>query len=76
MGIPSGKVSRLPVVSLDYCLTNEAVNMAKEMNPKSLIKKIPSSVQQGKDPVEEWVRDMYDKRQEKARKKVERKGKY
>ena len=45
-------------------LSEEAVKMAKEMglNPLSLIKNIPSKSQQWKAPVEEWVRDMYEKR--------------
>ena len=73
------KKDQLWVEAKSRCrLSNEAVNMAKEMglNPKSLIKNIPSSAQQWKAPVEEWVRDMYDKRQEKARRKAEQKGKY
>jgi len=38
--------------------------MAKEMglNPRSLIKNIPSQGQPWKQPVEAWVREMYAKR--------------
>ena len=50
-------------------LSDEAVRMAKELglNPRSLIKNIPSSKQQWKAPVEEWVREMYAKRHPPAR---------
>lgn len=39
--------------------------MAKEMglNPLSLIKNIPNKSQLWKAPVEEWIRDMYEKAQ-------------
>ena len=52
-------------------LSDEAVKMAKEMglNPLSLIKNIPSKSQQWKAPVEEWVREMYEKRNAKKSKK-------
>lgn len=45
-------------------LTDEAVQMAKELgiSPRSLIKNIPSPKQQWKAPVEDWVRDIYEKR--------------
>lgn len=38
--------------------------MAKEMglNPRSLIKNIPSTNQKWKAPVEEWIRDIYENR--------------
>jgi len=44
--------------------------MAKEMglNPQSLIKNIPNKSQLWKAPVEEWVRDMYEKRNAKKNK--------
>lgn len=50
----------------------EEIRMAKEMglNPKSLIKNIPNKSEQWKAPVKEWIHDMYDKRQEKSRKKA------
>ncbi|MDY0289510.1 MAG: hypothetical protein RBR15_11860 [Sphaerochaeta sp.] len=56
-------------------LNEEDIRMAKEMglNPKSLIKNIPSKQQQWKLPVKEWLRDMWEDRQEKAAKKRLRK---
>ena len=55
-------------------LGEEEIRMAKEMglNPKSLIKNIPSKSEQWKAPVKVWIRDMYEKRQEKSRKRQER----
>ena len=52
-------------------LSDEALRMAKEMglNPLSLIKNIPNKSQLWKAPVEEWVRDMYEKRNLKKIKK-------
>jgi hypothetical protein len=52
-------------------LSHEAVKMAKEMglNPLSLIKNIPNKSEQWKAPVEEWVRDMYEKRHAKNSRK-------
>ena len=52
-------------------LNEEDIRKAKEMglNPKSLIKNIPSKQQQWKLPVKEWLRDMWEDRQEKAAKK-------
>lgn len=52
-------------------LNAETVRMAKEMglNPRSLIKNIPSKSEQWKAPVSVWIRDMYEERQEKARRK-------
>ena len=49
--------------------------MAKEMglNPRSLIKNIPSKSQQWKLPVKDWIHEMYQKRQEKSAKKKARK---
>jgi hypothetical protein len=45
--------------------------MAKEMglNPQSLIKNIPNKNQLWKAPVEEWVRDIYEKRHTNKNKK-------
>jgi hypothetical protein len=44
------------------------VRMAKELGlqPKSLLKNLPSDRQPWKAPVAEWVRDLYDKRQQRA----------
>jgi hypothetical protein len=45
-------------------MSDEALRMAKDLglNPKSLIKNIPSPKQPWKVPVEEWVRGMYRRR--------------
>ena len=58
-------------------LGDEEIRMAKEMglNPKSLIKNIPNKNEQWKAPVKDWIHDMYDKMNEKSRKKAERKVK-
>jgi len=52
-------------------LSAETLNMAKEMglNPRSLIKNIPSKSEQWKAPVSVWIQDMYEERQAKATKK-------
>ncbi|KLU63358.1 hypothetical protein CEB3_c02820 [Peptococcaceae bacterium CEB3] len=52
-------------------LNDETVKMAKEMGlqPRSLIKNIPSKNEMWKAPVSVWIRDMYEARQEKAQKK-------
>lgn len=52
-------------------LNNEDIRMAKEMglNPRSLIKNIPSKSEQWKSPVKDWIHEMYQKRQEKAAKR-------
>lgn len=49
--------------------------IAKEMglNPRSLIKNIPSKTEQWKLPVKDWIREMYQKRQEKSARKKARK---
>lgn len=56
-------------------LHDEAIRKAKEMglNPKSLIKNIPSKQQLWKLSVQEWIEEMWESRQEKARKKQLRK---
>ncbi len=58
-------------------LNNETIRMAKEMgiNPKSLIKNIPSKAEPWKAPVHEWIRDMYEKKQAKAAQKRSKKSK-
>lgn len=45
-------------------LNQEDIRMAKEMglNPRSLIKNIPSPSQPWKQPVKAWIREMYAKR--------------
>jgi len=56
-------------------LNEETLKMAKEMglNPRSLIKNIPSKSEQWKAPVSVWIREMYEKRQENAFPKKARK---
>jgi hypothetical protein len=48
-------------------LNQDDIRMAKElgMNPRSLIKNIPSKSQQWKAPVKYWIRDLYEKQQTK-----------
>ena len=45
-------------------LSAEALAMAKELglNPRTLIKNVPSRAEPWKAPLEEWVRDLYSKR--------------
>lgn len=45
-------------------LSAEALAMAKELglNPRTLIKNVPSRAEPSRAPVEEWVRDLYSKR--------------
>lgn len=52
-------------------LNNDDIRIAKEMglNPKSLIKNIPNKNEQWKAPVKVWIREMYEERQEKVRRK-------
>ena len=56
-------------------LNEEDIRIAKQMglNPKSLIKNIPSKNQQWKLPVKDWLWDMWEERHEKARKKQAKK---
>ena len=50
-------------------LNEEDILMAKEMglNPKSLIKNIPSPREQWKQPVKIWIREMYEERHRKKK---------
>ena len=52
-------------------LSDEAVRMAKELGigPRSRIKNIPARTQPWKSPVEDWVRDLYERRQRMAARK-------
>ena len=45
-------------------LSSQAVAMAKELglNPRTLIKNLPSRAEPWKAPVEEWVRDLHARR--------------
>jgi len=51
-------------------LNQEDIRMAKEMGlaPRSLIKNIPAKTQEWKMPVKDWIREMYQKRQQQAAK--------
>jgi hypothetical protein len=56
-------------------LNMEDVRMAKELglSPRALMKNVPSPSQQWKAPVKIWIRDLYEKRKQKAaRKEAER----
>jgi hypothetical protein len=48
-------------------LNQETIRMAKELglNPKSLIKNIPSPGQHWKDPVHVWIQELYQKKKSK-----------
>jgi len=56
---------------------DETVRMAKELgiNPKTMIKNIPSKAEKWKAPVDVWIREMYDKVKEKSAKKAKAKAK-
>ena len=56
---------------------DETVRMAKELgiNPKTMIKNIPSKAEKWKAPVDVWIREMYDKIKEKSAKKAKAKAK-
>ena len=74
---PQNKKDKLWAEAKRRCRLNaEDVRMAKEMglNPRSLIKNIPSKAEQWKLPVKDWIRQMYQKRQEKSARKKARKG--
>ena len=56
-------------------LNNEDIALAKrlELNPRSLIKNIPSRSEPWKAPVKDWLHEIDEKRQKKAAQKQERK---
>lgn len=69
----NNKKDRLWAEAKKKCRINkETVRMAKEMglNPKSLIKNIPSKNQKWKAPVDVWIQEMYQERMDKAAKKA------
>ncbi len=73
---PQNKKDGLWAEAKRRCRLNaDDVRMAKEMglNPRSLIKNIPSRTKQWKQPVKDWIREMYQKRQEKSARKKARK---
>jgi len=57
-------------------LNMEDIALAKKLglNPRSLIKNIPSKSQPWKAPVKDWLREMDAKRTKKAEQKARRKG--
>jgi hypothetical protein len=74
---PKNKRDRLWTEAKRKCRLNDNdIQIAKEMglNPQSLIKNIPSKTEQWKLPVKDWIRQMYQKRQEKSERKKARKG--
>ena len=52
-------------------LNMEDIRMAKELgvSPKSLMNNVPNPSQRWKAPVKNWIRDLYEKRQQKSSKK-------
>ena len=50
------------------CLTSEDITLAKKLglNPRSLIKNIPSKNEPWKAPVSEWLREIEEKRNRKS----------
>jgi len=58
-------------------LNMEEIELAKKLglNPRSLIKNIPSKSQQWKAPVGVWLREIDEKRQKKSAQKQKRKEK-
>lgn len=74
---PQNKKDKLWAEAKRRCRLNaEDVRMAKEMglNPRSLIKNIPSKTEPWKLPVNDWIREMYQKRQAKSARRKARKG--
>lgn len=58
-------------------LTDEDIALAKRLglNPRSLIKNIPSKSEPWKAPVRDWLHEMEEKREKKARQKQYRREK-
>ncbi len=58
-------------------LNNEDIALAKRLglNPRSLIKNIPSKSEPWKAPVKDWLHEMDEKRQKKSAQKQKRKAK-
>ena len=57
-------------------LNNEDIALAKRLglNPRSLIKNIPTKSEPWKAPVKVWLREIEEKRQRKSARKQSRKG--
>jgi len=74
---PKNKRDRLWIEAKRSCRLNDNdIQNAKELglNPRSLIKNIPSRTEPWKLPVKDWIREMYQKRLEKSARKKARKG--
>ncbi len=58
-------------------LNNEDIALAKRLglNPRSLIKNVPSKSESWKAPVKDWLHEIDEKRQKKAARKQKRKEK-
>ena len=58
-------------------LNSEDIALAKRLglNPRSLIKNIPSKSEPWKAPVKDWLREIDEKRQKKSAQKQKRKAK-
>ena len=58
-------------------LNNEDIALAKRLglNPRSLIKNIPSKSEPWKAPVKDWLHEIDEKRQKKSARKQKRKAK-
>jgi len=73
---PQNKKDRLWIEAKRRCSLNDNdIRIAKEMglNPRSLIKNIPSRSEPWKLPVKAWIHDIYEERKEKAVMKKARK---
>lgn len=73
---PKNKREKLWIEAKHRCRLNiEDIRMAKEigLNPRSLIKNVPSKSEPWKSPVKDWIHEMYQKRQKKAARKKARK---
>jgi hypothetical protein len=69
---PKNKRDRLWIEAKRRCRLNDNdIQIAKELglNPRSLIKNIPSKTEQWKLPVKDWIHQMYQKQQEKSERK-------
>lgn len=71
---PKNKRDRLWIEAKRRCRLNDNdIRIAKELglNPRSLIKNIPSRTEPWKLPVKAWIHEIYEERQKKvARKKA------
>lgn len=73
---PKNKKDRLWAEAKRKChLNDNDIRIARELglNPRSLIKNIPSRTEPWKLPIKTWIHEMYEKRQEKTARKKARK---